>query len=172
MRHIAASVPVCVNGQYADKPHVVGIIGQPLTLHKAQNAILSPPTWWGGTPLGAGGQSQMPRIQSCIFLCNWHKCRSQNAAPAPRPQRRISALPPLEWLPHRLTRRTPHVDKSRRRDYAANSTARGRKSTEKTTKSARLDKIQTSCAICLTMITFYGIINVLPKNTKKELPHK
>ena len=43
----------------------------------------------------------------------------ENETPAPRPQRRTSALPPLEWLSHRLTRRAPRVYMSRRRDYAA-----------------------------------------------------
>ena len=128
VRHIAASVPVCVNGQYADNPHNMGIIGQPLTLHKAQNAIQSPPHGGGLHPLGRGAKPQCPAFKAASYflLCARHKCRSQEqirtAAQmihAPRPQRRTSALPPLEWLSHRLTRRAPRVYMSRRRDYEA-----------------------------------------------------
>lgn len=61
----------------------------------------------------------MPRIQGYIFLCDWHKCRSQSEAPAPSQRRCISARLPLEWLLHRLTRRAPRVYESLRRDYAA-----------------------------------------------------
>ena len=77
VRHIAASVPVCVNGQYADKPHVVGIIGQPLTLHKAKNAILSPPHGGGLHPLGRGAKPNCPAVKAAA-ACTRHKCRSQN----------------------------------------------------------------------------------------------
>lgn len=51
------------------KSPVSGVFGQPLTQHKAQNAILSPPHGGGLHPLGRGAKPQCPRIQA---FCNRH----------------------------------------------------------------------------------------------------
>lgn len=95
-----------------------------------------PSTWWGAAPFRAGGKAPMPP-HSSLLQPTFITAANMPALPrkyAPRQQRRISTLPPLEWLPHRLTRRAPRVYESLRRDYAAHQSA-GRKAPKEQQKA-------------------------------------